>query len=408
MPLYTKNVAPPLISLFIFSMGSGLLSTLTTLRLYEINTPALLIGAMMSVFYLGLIVGTFRFERLLKRVGHIRTFSASAAVITSICVIQGMFVQPYVWILLRLIAGFATAGLFMVVESWLLIKSDVSSRGKILALYMICYYLSQSIGQLLINMASTQTLQLFAVSSMLTSMAIIPLTITKIPTPIFDNASPFEFTNVLKKAGLALTICFGAGLLVGSFYGVLPLYLADNRLTTGTVGSSMAIAILGAMFLQYPIGMISDLIGRRFALILICLFGSVFSVMMLVNITNAALLNTLLFVLGGCVFTIYPVTVSFANDVIDESEILSASQTLILTMSTGACLGPLVSSLLIALTSKKDYLLFNAVLFLSMLIYTSWRKLTVASTEIEQEFMMAPQSTPLAVELDPRMNEESD
>ncbi len=98
---------------------------------------------------------------------------------------------------------------------------------------------------------------------------------------------------------------------------------------------------------------------------------------------------------------------SFANDVIEEQHILSASQTLILILSTGACTGPIISTLLMALTAEKGYLLFNVILFTMLLAYTSWRKLTVASTEIEQEFVMVTQSTPLAVELDPRMGEES-
>lgn len=44
------------------------------------------------------------------------------------------------WLVLRLINGWATVGVFLVIESWLLLAGDEKIRGRLLALYMIVLY----------------------------------------------------------------------------------------------------------------------------------------------------------------------------------------------------------------------------------------------------------------------------
>lgn len=63
--------------------------------------------------------------------------------------------QSGVWLASRLVAGFAVAGVFVVVESWLLMADTQKQRAKRLGLYMTALYGGTAIGQLAIDYLGT-------------------------------------------------------------------------------------------------------------------------------------------------------------------------------------------------------------------------------------------------------------
>lgn len=134
------SMASPLISLLIYSVGHGLLTTLLTLRLAEEQVSTFWIGAVSTAYFAGLMTGTFINSKLILRVGHIRAYSAYASILCSVALLYGMFVLPETWLLLRLLGGFATGGLLVVIESWIMVSSPVRIRGRMMALYMVLFY----------------------------------------------------------------------------------------------------------------------------------------------------------------------------------------------------------------------------------------------------------------------------
>lgn len=130
----------PLLGLFIIALGNGALSSLTTLRLGEAGESATMIGIVASAYFIGLTLGALFNDRLILRIGHIRAYSSFASLIGVTILLQGMFYDTWGWFVLRLINGWATVGVFLVIESWLLLAGDAKIRGRLLALYMIALY----------------------------------------------------------------------------------------------------------------------------------------------------------------------------------------------------------------------------------------------------------------------------
>jgi len=79
-------------------------------------------------------------DRLILRIGHIRAYGSFASLIAVTILLQGLFYDTWGWFALRLINGWATVGVFLVIESWLLLAGDAKIRGRLLALYMIVLY----------------------------------------------------------------------------------------------------------------------------------------------------------------------------------------------------------------------------------------------------------------------------
>ena len=134
------TVLSPLLSLFIFIVGHGLLSTLLTLRLNAEGAAAGWIGLVSSAYFAGLVLGAFVNVRLIRRIGHIRAYAAYASLLAVLALCHGLMVDPLLWSGLRLVGGFATGGLFVVIESWMLVSSSPATRGRLMAVYMILLY----------------------------------------------------------------------------------------------------------------------------------------------------------------------------------------------------------------------------------------------------------------------------
>jgi MFS family permease len=113
----------PLLSLVIYTLGHGLLTTLLTVRLNLDGTSSFLIGMVSTAYFGGLVAGTFVNSRTIGRVGHIRAYAFYASVLATIAILYGFFESAESLILLRFVGGFATGGLLVVIESWMLVSS---------------------------------------------------------------------------------------------------------------------------------------------------------------------------------------------------------------------------------------------------------------------------------------------
>ena len=136
-----------MLSVAFLMFGNSIFTTLLALRAKIEGYPNELVGLMMSAYFLGFAIGTFRSGLLINRVGHIRAFSALAA-IASICTLLVLLIpNPWVWVVLRVGMGIAIAGLFVVVESWLNNRSTNQGRGAVMAVYITIGYAASSLGQ---------------------------------------------------------------------------------------------------------------------------------------------------------------------------------------------------------------------------------------------------------------------
>ncbi|HHQ69050.1 MAG TPA: MFS transporter, partial [Halothiobacillaceae bacterium] len=148
--------------------GSGLLATLLGLRAAEEGFSDGIIGLIMSAFYLGYVIGTLLIPRLIRRAGHIRTFAALAAISSAAAIMHGLWVEPWVWVVLRLINGVTLLGLYMVIESWLNTRAS-SHRGQIFGTYMMVSLFAYGAGQFLIGIHGPMEVATFAIVALLFS-----------------------------------------------------------------------------------------------------------------------------------------------------------------------------------------------------------------------------------------------
>lgn len=126
-----------LMGLGFIGVGNGLLNISIPSKATQFGFDPFLIGLLTAFYYLGFLLGCFVTPRVVKKVGHIRSFTCFAAML---CIASLSFAydhSPALWITLRTLAGFAIAGIYMIAESWLNESADNSNRGKVISIYRI-------------------------------------------------------------------------------------------------------------------------------------------------------------------------------------------------------------------------------------------------------------------------------
>lgn len=365
----------PLLGLFIVALGNGVLSSLTTLRLGAAGESATVIGVVSSAYFIGLTLGALFNDRLILRIGHIRAYSSFASLIGVTILLQGMFYDTWGWFVLRLINGWATVGVFLVIESWLLLAGDAKIRGRLLALYMIALYGAGVLGQATLGeITGWGDTAPFMVAGMLASLSVLPIVILPRVSPLLEQVEPLKPRQLLGVTPTGLVGCFGSGVAIAAVYALLPLYLQRIGHDIGEVGNLMAWTILGAMLLQYPVGRWSDRRDRLEVLTVLAAVCAVLSLIVVLVPLSSTLLAVLLFLLGGGVFALYPVAVSHAADRASPEALVPMIQGLLLINSLGSAISPLMISP--AMTSLGENGLFwaFAVVNLGMVSFFVWRR----------------------------------
>lgn len=397
-----------LIGLVIFTAGNGLFSTLTTVRMDMSGAGTWMIGFISAAYYVGLVLGSFRTEKLIFRIGHIRAYAAFASLLAAIYMLHGLYVEPSAWILLRLAAGVATAGVFVVIESWLLAQSTPKTRGKVLAIYSAAYYAAQASGQFLLNVNSPSSLVPFCLASMLASFSVVPLAMTYSPSPSVEESSMLSFAKVYRMTPLGVCACFAAGLVLGAVYSMLPLFANESGHAVSDIALVMSLVIFGGMALQYPVGYLSDLMNRRLMMFIVSVICVVLSLLILaINPENRSLYFPMIFLLGGFSFTLYPLGISYACDHLHPNDIIGATQSLLLAYSFGAAIGPIGAAGFMHTLGSKSLFLYFALVCASLAIYILYRMSQKASLEVSEQdsFIAVPHNSPIATEFDPRAEE---
>ncbi|MCK6254771.1 MFS transporter [Pseudomonas fragi] len=390
----------PLLGLFIISIGNGMLASLTTLRLDTMGQSATMVGIVSSAYFIGLTLGSIFNDRLIVRIGHIRAYSCFAALIATSILFQGMSSEPWTWFVLRLVNGWASVGVFLVVESWLLMAADPKIRGRLLALYMIALYGAGLLGQVNLGaIALTGDTVPFMIAAILASLSLLPIVMLPRATPIVERAEPLMPLQLLRATPTGVIGCFGSGIAIAAVYALLPLYLQRIGMDVTEVGHMMAWVILGAMLLQYPVGRWSDHQDRHLVLIVLGAACALLSLIILMLPAGSPLLVVAFFLLGGGIFAIYPVAVSHAADRASSGAIVSMIQGLLLINSLGCAISPLVISPLMTRVGEAGLFWALAALNVALVLLFAWRRAKGSEPVTAAPFTAAAQMSAVGVEM---------
>ena len=392
-------------------IGSGLLSTYLALRLAAENVDSLWVGALMAANYFGLALGGKIGHRLIARVGHIRAYATCAGIVGAAVLGHGLTDLLPVWVGLRVIVGLGMMCQYMVIESWLNEQADAKQRGAVFSGYMIASYLGLVLGQLILVVHPELGPELLMLVAMCFALCLVPVAMTRRIHPAPLHPAPMEPKFFIKRVPQSLSTVLGAGLIVGSFYGLAPLYASNQGLSTEQIGLFMGCCIFAGLLVQWPLGWLSDRYDRA-VLIRSAAGGLALAALPLAILPSVPLevLFAVGFVISLLQFCLYPLAVAFSNDHVESERRVSLTAMLLVTYGVGACIGPLAAGVLMKLLGPQMLYAF----FLFFALGLVWRIRPKAVTGLHQvedaplgHVAMPAAGSPLSAALDPRVDEQT-
>lgn len=333
----------------------------------------------MASFFAGFLLGASVTVSTVQRVGHVRTFAALAAVASVAILAHGLFVSPGTWAALRFVTGVCYAGVFVVAESWLNGAATNETRGRLLSFYMLTAFAGMGGGQLLLNLAAPEDIDLFILVSALISLSVVPMLLSAAPspatTPSVQTPSVLQFAavrRVFRASPLGVVGTFAAGVINGAVFGMGAVYALERGLSVEGAAYFMGAIIAGAALLQWPIGKLSDAFERRRTMTAVSFIAAVLAVS--VNAVGDGLVFwTLVVVAGGASLSLHALSIAYTNDYLEPTEMVGASGLLVLVLGVGSVIGPLLVGPMLGLFGPSGFFLLIASVHILLVAFALWR-----------------------------------
>lgn len=392
--------------------GNGLHGLLLPMRGSAEGFSPTSLGLLGTAWATGFVLGCIFSQRLVRRIGHVRAFSAFSATIAIIALLTGLLVDPVSWVLLRVVTGFSLAAAFMIIESWLNERATNETRGLIFSLYMTVTYVAIVAGQMSVAFGDVTQTTFFVIAGILYCLALLPTAVSTASSPAPLKEVKLDLKMIYRNSPVSFVGILLVGVANGAFGTLAPVFGSEVGLTTFTIATMMSITIFSGAVMQLPAGRMSDRMDRRYVLAgLATVAGLSGLAITIIKPSGIAVLYGLISLYGAMSYTLYSIIVAHANDYADSDKFVTVSGGLLLLYGVGTIIGPLIGGITMGYS---PYLLFavTAVSHLGVAAYALIRSRMRAAIPAEdrEQFASIPSAraaTPESINLDPRASPEN-
>ncbi len=341
-------VIPLLAGVAVLMGAMGLQSSLVALRATAEGFASLAVGVISSAYFLGFLVGARLSATWISRVGHVRAFGAFASIGSAMVLIHVLAISVPVWIVARFLAGICLSGLVVIIESWLNSSTPREVRGRVLSIYMTVNLGGYAVGQFLLVVAPVESFELFALVSIMLSVAMLPVILSRRSNPQISTVEPLPFRRLAQRTPGGVVASAMAGLTWGAIGGYSAVVAAQAGLGQFRLTMFVSAFLLGHLLLEAVIGVVSDRMDRRLVIMAVAGAGTGLSLTAALLTGSPTLLILLGVAIGAATLPLYSLSIALAGDRLDPSEMVSASTTLVRVNGLGAATGPVLAAVMTA------------------------------------------------------------
>lgn len=342
-----RNVASLILAVMLLQAAAGILSVTTPLALSYMGASALSVGAVAAAFSAGFMLGAWFAPDIVRDIGHIRAYSAAAAIYAAGILAMGLNFDGVAWGLFRFAQGAASAIMFTSAESWIADSTPRSKRGGVMGMYQLMLKLAISAGPLLIVEHAADDIKPFVWAGLLMVLAILPLSATKRAQPVLPDREALSLASMMRIPPAALVGSIVAGICNTGVTSQLPLYAKELQPDgAGTAAATLYIAaMLGGTVTQWPAGLISDRIDRRYVVAVLALIALAACIALYLTAGKVSFSITVLLsaLYGAGAMSFYSVSASHATDRTESGQITQVMSGMLFVWAGGSVIGPILT-----------------------------------------------------------------
>jgi len=406
-----RPIVPLLLAASILLGGNGVLGTLIALRGRLEGFDTDLVGLMGACYFVGFFVASFQGARLIQSIGHVRAFAALAAIGAVAPLVMAMVPNPWVWMVIRIVSGFCFAALLMVIESWINESSKNADRGRVLGIYRIVDLAAVTGTQFLIPFVGAAGYQIFSIVSLMYCLSLVPVALYTRTKPRAPENLKLELGTIWRISPLACLTTLAIGLTNSAFRLIGPIYGIEIGLDTESVVIFMTLGIIGGAVLQYPLGYMSDKLGRR-KTVLFATIGAMLAAIFLSRqqIGSEIPVYVGIFIFGAFALPLYSLSAAHANDRAGMGQYVLVSAGLTFFFSLGAVIGPYTASLVIKYYGPAAFFVYTCIVHgsLGLLVVIRMRRRASVPAEQRSKFVTLLRTSPVFSRMARRISQSRD
>ena len=375
MPFRLAPLLPVLLGVASAQAALGLSTPLIALLLVQLGASSGAIGVVASAYYVGFLGGALTADRLVRRLGHVRTFAVLAAVAADAALACVFAQSPILVALSRLLVGYSTSGMFLVAESWLNDRADTATRGRTFSAYLMASWGPAALGPLLLSVVAPAPV-LFVGVGIAFATAVVPMMLTSQPNPEVRAQVRMGPVTLFRISPVGAACALASGLVNSSYYAMVPIYLGTVGQDASAIGAYTSVAMIAGLAVQIPIGIASDRIGRRpvaLAAMLVA-FGAA-AALLAIGPASLWVLGAIGFVYSGATSPLYGLGASQTNDRMQRGDYVAASGGLLFMWSLGSSVSPTLAGTVMGFLGPRGLFLYLIAILGAVALFTAIRML---------------------------------
>jgi MFS family permease len=376
-----RPIASLLLAAALLLAGNGAQFTLLPLRGQAEGFSTLALGVIGSAYYVGFVAGCLTGPYIILRAGHIRAFAALVAVAAATTLAYALWPTPPAWSGLRLVTGFALAGFFLVIESWLNDGATNDTRGLVMSAYVTINYVAVVIGQMMVTLHPIEQDGTFMMAAMLAALAIVPVALTRSAQPAPITLFSFQPRALYDAAPVALIASFAIGLANGAFWALGPVSAAGSGLDNNQVAVFMSVAVFAGALVQWPVGRHTHPNHPPHLLLALLIGAAITGVALWLFAATGTLMLVFGFAFGALALPGYSLAAAHAYDKTPASNMVATAATVLLANGLGSVIGPLAATAFITPDGPRRLFLFTALVEAALAAYVFYRTRVQAASD---------------------------
>ena len=399
-PVPMLAIASVIAAMGLVAVGNGLLFAYIPVRLGADGFSPTWAGAILTGLSAGGMAGCLLTGPLVRRVGHARAFMTFAAMIILSNAAVGAGSHPLVWLAARALYGFAINGLFIVAQSWLNDAVENSIRGRVMATFYVAYEVGLGLGSFSLQFVDLETAGAPMIGIVFAALSILPVGMTRLRPPKAPEKAAVALVRAWKISPVGVAGMLAVGGLSMLVWGFAPIHATAIGFSQAEVATLLFAMPAGTLFMQIPLGWISDRTDRRLVII-----GT--SVLVMVGGFAAsgadgksfALMLVIYLFWSGATESIYSLSSAHANDRAEKDDLVTLASTMLFSWSLSGTVVPAVATALMAVWGT-DVFMYLAIGIAGIFsLFVAWRAARTQPAESTSSFPPMTAQAPLPVEL---------
>lgn len=296
-----------------------------------VNTAVAGLATIVTAPFVPLLVRKLGVRRLLVLSILITAFSLPAFKLASVFAL---------WFPLRFALGAALCILFAVSEFWINAAAPPERRGLVMGIYATALSIGAAIGPAILGLLGPHGWHAYLVGAAVLLLGMVPIMLARGMTPTIADDNHHGVLTFVRRSPTATLAALIFGAIETAVMSFLPLY--GLRLGMNEVQASLllTIAVLGNVAFQIPLGLVSDVIDRRYLLLFCAAIGTVGALALPFIPVSGLTFKIVIFLVTGIVGSLYTVGLAHLGSSFHGADLAAANAAFVMLYSLGLMIGP--------------------------------------------------------------------